>query len=105
MEWILVVYLVIVLALLFGLVFGLSRTFVLKKRIGCPAKRQDFDVSFVCKGSYRFPVLLRVKSCSAFDRPRRIRCDRACLKETVSAVSRSRRDLRRSPQLSAHEAS
>ena len=73
-----------VLAVFTGVYF-LVRNVVVRKRLTCPEKHIDVDVKLVRQGFSGEGPAVKVKSCSAFDNPRKVDCDQECLKEENAA--------------------
>lgn len=89
MESVIFFYALVVLAVVALPTFFLARTFVLRKKLICPDSKEPVRVEFVCRGSYRNVVPLRVRSCSAFKPSRKVTCDRSCLRSVATIATKA----------------
>jgi len=67
---------------LFVLISLLVRNVVVRRRITCPHTQNPVDVEFVRRELHGETKARRVKSCSAFNDPRKVDCDQECLKDS-----------------------
>lgn len=93
MESVIFFYALVVLVAVSVPTFWLGRRFVLRKKLVCPDKKRRVRVEFVCRGSYRNVIPLRVRSCSAFQRPRKVECAQNCLSMVGASDGSHRKGL------------
>ena len=61
-------------------VFYLVRNAVVRRKITCPVKKQEVQVDLLRRGFSGEGKALEVKSCSAFEDPRKLDCAQDCIK-------------------------
>ncbi len=58
----------------------LVRNAIVRRRITCPVKKQEVQVDLLRRGFCGEGDALEVKSCSAFEDPRKLDCAQECIK-------------------------
>lgn len=62
------------------IIYPVIRNYRVKRKLVCPRTGKEVDVELKCTGGTRNQdVPLEVTSCSAFENPREVDCDQACL--------------------------
>lgn len=67
--------------IVFTAVYFLVRNAVVKRRLSCPHKGREMDLEVLHRGFSGEGKPLDVESCSAFADPRKVECDKACIKK------------------------
>ena len=70
------------IAALFVVISLLVRNVIVRRRITCPRTQKPVDVEFVRRDLHGETKASQVKSCSAFENPRKVECDQECLKDS-----------------------
>jgi hypothetical protein len=83
MEPLEAVFTVLGIVAVFLIGYFFARNALVRRKIVCPLKNEAVEVQFLCRRSPPDLIPFRVKSCTAFTRPRRITCGRECMKASA----------------------
>lgn len=88
MESVAVIYLLALFVPLAIAAIWFGRDSRRRRLITCPKKDQVVQVEFLCRGPAHRLHAVDVKSCSAFENPHKVKCEKACLGLPVAFTRR-----------------